>query len=190
MSEDITTPPEEELFIPIELFGNDHWGVLLRVEEANKTSRGIIDPARLNIAYSKRSSFTPTIRFTGEYPTQIKANAKLRSDGRFGVKKVKGHDDIDCLGDLERAGLIEAEIPSMEGDKFIDSNGDVIRDSNGDPLSPFESPESLESAILKHTKWSLTDYGVATAFQLKTYKEAGTLHSFVAVQPHEAIKSI
>lgn len=173
-------------FVPTGFFGNDHWGVFLRVEEAALRG-GKLNLAQLNIAYSKRPSFTPPagIRATN-YPTQIKMSETVRGDGRHGVRKVTGHDDVDCLGDLERAGLVDAVLPEVHQDHFVDADGSVIHGEDGSPLSPFISPELLESDILKHTKWSLTEYGAAVASQLKKYREAGkTLHSFVPVSPTE-----
>lgn len=178
----------DETMIPLELFGSDHWALFLRVEDAVLKNRGYLHTERLNIAFSKRSSFVPGIMFAGEYPTQIKVSDVVRGDGRFGVRKVDGYDDIDCLGDLERSGLVDAEMPTVEQDQFIDPNGDVIFDVEGVPLSPFDAPELLEHAILKHTRWSLTEYGTIIAFQLHMFKSAGKpLHSFVAAQPHGAI---
>ena len=178
---------EEDLSVPLGLFGVDHWTVFLRVDEAVSNNGGLLNPDHLNIAFSKRSSFKPSMRFNGEYATQIKASETVRGDGRFGVKKVVGHDSIDCLGDLERAGLVDAVLPTVEQDQFIDADGNVILDVEGEPLSPFDAPEILESSILSHTKWRLTEYGVIIAFQLRVYKEAGkTLHSFVPEQPHGA----
>jgi hypothetical protein len=174
--------------IPIELFGSDHWTLFLRVEDAALKNRGYLHVERLNIAFSKRSSFVPGIMFAGEYPTQVKMSGVVRGDGRYGVRKVDGYDDIDCLGDLERSSLVSAEMPTVEHDQFIDPNGDVILDAEGSPLSPFDAPELLENAILKHTRWSLTEYGTIIAFQLHMYKNSGKpLHSFVAAQPHGAI---
>lgn len=175
----------EETMTPIELFGSDHWGVFLKVEDSIMRNRGFLHVDRLNVAYSKRQSFTPGIMFTGEYPTQVKVSDVVRGDGRYGVRKIDGYDDIDCLGDLERSGLLEAEMPTVAHDQFIDSDGEVILSAEGSPLSPFDPPESLEHAILKHTRWKLTEYGTIIAFQLHMYRNAGKqLHSFVAAQPH------
>ena len=179
---------ETDLVVPIELFGSDHWGVFIKVEEAALNNRGMLQPERLNIAYSKRNSFPRNIMVAGEYPTQIKASEMKRGDGRYGVRKVDGYDDIDCLADLERAGLVDAELPSVDQDKFMDPDGEMILDEDGAPLSPFLAPELLENIILKHTRWRLTEYGTSIAFQLQKYKVSGQpLHSFVAAQPHEAI---
>ena len=166
--------------IPMGLFGNDHWSLLLKVDEAINRSEGIINTAFLNIARSKRSSFAQNPRFAAEYPTQVKASETLRTDGRYGVRKIHGHDDIDCLGDLERAGLVEADMPMVSDGQFIDAKGRAILDDNGELLNPYADTESLECAILKHTRWKLTDYGVSVAFQLRLYKDAGNhLHSFL-----------
>jgi hypothetical protein len=183
----VNADDEDDLSVPIELFGNDHWTVFLRVDEAVAENDGILNPDQLNIAYSKRSSFAPTMRFTAEYPTQVKASETVRGDGRFGVKKVKGHDSIDCLADLERAGLVEADLPHVDQDRFIDADGSVVLGEDGEPLNPFDAPEILESAILSRTRWKLTEYGTIVAFQLRVYKESGKpLHSFVAEQPQQA----
>lgn len=180
------TEDEDDLSVPISLFGNDHWSIFLRVDQAVSKNGGILNPDHLNIAYSKRSSFAPTMRFTSEYPTQIKASETVRGDGRFGVKKVKGHDSIDCLADLERAGLVEADLPHVDKDRFIDADGSVVLGDDGEPLNPFDAPEILESAILSHTRWKLTEYGAIIAFQLRVHRDAGKpLHSFVAEQPQQ-----
>lgn len=178
----------DESMISVELFGSDHWALFLRVEDAVLKNRGFLHTERLNISFSKRSSFSPGIMFAGEYPTQIKVSDVMRGDGRYGVRKLDGYDDIDCLGDLERSGLVDAEMPTVEQDQFIDPNGDVVLDAEGTPLSPFDAPELLENAVLKSTRWSLTEYGTIVAFQLHMHKNSGKpLHSFVAAQPHGAI---
>lgn len=179
----------EDAVVPLGLFGNDHWGVFLKVENAVKSNGGFLRTDRLNIAYSKRASFSPKVTFTREeYPTQIKASEAVRGDGRYGVRKVDGYDDIDCLGDLEREGLVDAQLPTVDNDQFIDPTGDVILNDEGQPLSPFDAPSLLENAILKRTRWSLTEYGTIIAFQLQGYRNTGKpLHSFVAAQPHGVI---
>lgn len=165
--------------VPVGLFGNDHWSLLLKVDEAINNNDGVLNTARLNIARSKRRSFAPNPRFPAEYPTQVKASEVLRTDGRYGVRKIHGHDDLDCLGDLERAGLLEAEMPMVSDEHFVDVTGKVVLDDSGEPLSPYADAESLECIILKHTRLKLTDYGVAVAFQLRLYKDAGNhIHSF------------
>lgn len=175
----------EETMVPIELFGNDHWGLFLKVEDAVARNRGYLSVERLNISYPKRPSFKPGVMYSGEYPTQVKVSDVVRGDGRYGVRKLDGYDDIDCLGDIERSGLIEAELPTVAQDQFIDPDGEIILDSEGVPLSPFDAPELLEAAVLKHTRWKMTEYGTIIAFQLQMFRNSGKpIHSFVAMQLH------
>lgn len=163
--------------IPAELFGFDHWRMLLLVADCGPEAG--LNPAHLRTATDKRPSFAVNPRHPGEHPTLVKASKQIRKDGRHGVVKLYGHDDIDCLEDLERADLIAVEGPSVVSDRFVAPGGGEVLDSEGEPLSPFSPPGEVERALFSCARWHLTRHGATVAAALRGHRDGGrTLHSF------------
>lgn len=71
--------------VPVERFGKDHWSLFAYVA---------------GLAIDRRSADPARLRSDGLcYPTRLRAGQPA---------PVTGHNDYDCLADLEAAGLIEA----------------------------------------------------------------------------------
>lgn len=76
----------EDIFIPIEKWGKDHWSTLLYIETLVVDKRGQIEM----MADPHMRSVHP------DYPTRL-------ADG----STIEMHDDWDCLQDMFVAGLVE-----------------------------------------------------------------------------------
>lgn len=88
--------------ISFDRFGRDHWGVLLLVEAecVNRSGKPwTIDNRRMRV-HPNKAPFHPQ-RYRGNDGYSDKYPTRLR-DGT----EVSGHDDWDCLEDLEAAGLL------------------------------------------------------------------------------------
>lgn len=83
--------------VPVEQFGEDHWSNLLAAEGAGRGYGGRLDPnlKRCNKARHPEEFAARTTRGDWYRPTVLK-------DGTA----VAGHDDYDCLADLQAAGLL------------------------------------------------------------------------------------
>jgi hypothetical protein len=90
--------------ISISRFGKDHWSTFAYIETRIVDYKGVPNPNHLRIDTGRH----PGIRGDGwgspkssaEYPTRL----RIQEDGQ--LEKVPNHDDIDCLEDLEEAGLL------------------------------------------------------------------------------------
>jgi hypothetical protein len=81
----------------IEQFGKDHWSTFAYAECCCVDNRGRLDNRRLRINETKRGIRSNGCGWNSEYGTRQKEG---------GIPD-PNHDDIDCLDDLERYGLIE-----------------------------------------------------------------------------------
>ena len=81
----------------LEQFGRDHWSTLAYAETCCVDSMGRLDLRRLRVNEVKRPIRSNGFGWNPKYATRVK-------DG--GVPE-PSHDDIDCLDDLENAGLLE-----------------------------------------------------------------------------------
>lgn len=81
----------------LEQFGKDHWSTFAYAECCCVDNRGRLDNRRLRINEGKRPIKSNGLGWDPRYGTMVK-------DGSI---PDSAHDDIDCLDDLERAGLIE-----------------------------------------------------------------------------------
>lgn len=101
---------------PVSKFGKDHWSMLAYVETLcvdRKSGVGTIDPrkARCNEGSHPAKSFSPvawkqsfSTRLLGYFYFQERADV----DKAVGAGlQILGHDDWDCLDDLESAGFVE-----------------------------------------------------------------------------------
>jgi len=89
--------------VPIKKFGKDHWSLLAYVATRCFDHQGVLKYEHLRAnpkthpQYAHRGSYALGGDPCGfPYPTRLQ-----------GTKAVKGHDDWDCLDDLEKAGLIK-----------------------------------------------------------------------------------
>lgn len=78
-------------------FGKDHWATFAYVECCCVDNRGRLDVRRLRVNEAKRPIRSNGLGWDPKYGTKVKG----------GAIPDPCHDDIDCLDDLERAGLIE-----------------------------------------------------------------------------------
>jgi len=88
-------------YVPVDFFGKDHWTTFAYAETVCVDHDGVLEPLRMRCNWRRHRPFAPTEspRSPGDgakYPTRLKEGIEL-----------KGHDDWDCLQDLENAGLIE-----------------------------------------------------------------------------------
>lgn len=81
----------------IEQFGKDHWSVFAYSECCCVDSNHRLDNRRLRVNEAKRPIRSNGLGWDGKYGTRVKQGGIPDSS----------HDDIDCLDDLEKAGLIE-----------------------------------------------------------------------------------
>jgi len=78
-------------------FGKDHWSTFAYAETCCVDNRGRLDIRRLRVNESKRPIRSNGLGWQPSWGTRTK-------DGKIPDPT---HDDIDCLDDLEREGLIE-----------------------------------------------------------------------------------
>ena len=82
--------------IEINKFGKDHWSTLAYVETCNVDNKGVMDRRRMRCNPDKHPLLAHTPQWSSSYSTIL----------RDGVLE-DGHDDWDCINDLEAAGLVE-----------------------------------------------------------------------------------
>jgi len=100
--------------IEINQFGKDHWSLLLYVESRVQNYKGVLDKNHLRIKNPVLNSI-PDERYSNifglewkpEYGTRLKGYF-LADDKHDLTKRLDNHDDLDCLDDLEEAGLIKS----------------------------------------------------------------------------------
>lgn len=82
--------------IPLSKFGKDHWSTLLYIESRVVDNKGTIDKRHMRCNSERHPAFGHIGGWKDEYSTRL-------SDGEL----VSGHDDWDCLYDMEEVGLVE-----------------------------------------------------------------------------------
>jgi hypothetical protein len=97
-----TTVAAPEPRVPLELFGSDHWSTFAYIETRTVDHGGEIDHDRMRCDPSRHPAEYAAKRFVSlnaadgsSYPTLLKHGEKLA-----------GHDDYDCLTDLQAVGLV------------------------------------------------------------------------------------
>jgi hypothetical protein len=96
--------------ITIEDFGKDHWSLFAYVETRCVDNAGSLDKAHLRIKNEECKAgdsrmFTPR-GWKQEWGTRL-SGFFLDGDKRDKTRQLPDHDDLDCLEDLEDAGLIK-----------------------------------------------------------------------------------
>lgn len=101
--------------VPVEKFGKDHWSLLAYVETLcvdGKDGLGVIDGRRVrcNPARHPGQETSPgpwrdsySTRLAGFFQFDDRADPQLAAEAGL---MLLGHDDWDCLEDLEAAGLV------------------------------------------------------------------------------------
>lgn len=100
---------------PIEHFGKDHWSLLAYAESTcvNGTEGfGNLSSNRMRCNKEKHPLLSSGNNWKTEYSTRLKGFFEFpdRSDAEKAIQAgvmIEGHDDWDCLNDLDEAGLIE-----------------------------------------------------------------------------------
>lgn len=128
-------------------FGRDHWSLLAYVETLCVDSRGNgigeMDKRRLRCNPKRHPVHAVNERFCkwdSNYSTRLSED----------VKPVPGHDDWDCLDDLEAAGLIEV-MSEVNGFVILSDRGREMASrirahkSRGGAFSTFRPSETVSS---------------------------------------------
>lgn len=101
-------------FTPVEKFGKDHWSMFAYIETLCVDGRdglGVIDPRKCRINPERHPNMGGAGLWKDEYSTRLRGffdfpdRADPAKAEEAGVMIV-GHDDIDCLEDLDEAGLV------------------------------------------------------------------------------------
>lgn len=91
---------ERSDFIPVDLWGKDHWSTFAYLETRAVDNNGVIKNVHMRCNPRLHSGFAHAGSFMGgDYPTIIK-----------GGKKVERHDDWSCVEDMIVAGLITVQV--------------------------------------------------------------------------------
>ncbi len=85
----------------LETFGKDHLSLLIYVESRCVDSNGVLEIAHLRVNSTTHPLLAGNAYFTRE--TWTEQNGTRLNTG----ERLADHDDIDCLDDLDNAGLIE-----------------------------------------------------------------------------------
>lgn len=89
-------------YIPMSLWGKDHWSTLAYLETRIVDGKGLIDntrmrcDARLHRAFAWSGPFSGIVQDGAKYPTRTKTG------------DVPNHDDWSCLEDMIASGLLRA----------------------------------------------------------------------------------
>lgn len=90
--------------IPISKFGKDHWSLLAYVECRCVDNQGVLKLEHLRANPKTHPQYVHCdSHMLGGDPKGFPYPTRLRND-----KTAKGHDDWDCLDDLEHADLIKS----------------------------------------------------------------------------------
>lgn len=109
------TKAKAVLIVPIEQFGKDHWSLLAYIETCcvesfDECGQVIHDRMRTNpdrnieLGATKQSMSGNT--WKDEYSTRLKSFPWSKNEKEKAKHRVSGHDDWDCIDDLEKAGFV------------------------------------------------------------------------------------
>lgn len=129
--------------IPIEEWGKDHWSLLLYVETRCVDYNGTLDFSHLRDKLGRGTR--PMGYKWSNYEDGTRLKGYFLPDGtKDKSRQLKDHDDLDCLDDLEFAGLVENVGTGMNPLITMKDKGyDFIRDlrkhkADGGQCSTFE----------------------------------------------------
>lgn len=94
--------------LPMSRFGKDHWSTFAYIETRIVDYKGLPDPQHLRVDCTrhpgiKGSTLMGTKIDGAKFPTRL----RLLPDQKGRLEEIPDHDDIDCLDDLEEAGLLK-----------------------------------------------------------------------------------
>lgn len=146
--------------VPVELWGKDHLTTLLYVETRVVDYKGVLNGDHLRGLYIPTTHTGGSTRRPEAHPTRLKDGAT-----------VSPHDDVDCLADFVREGLMEAVV----------EDDDVPDDT--DPSFPADLDIMIEQYIGLSGRFTLTDYGWTVAHALRRHRAAtGSVRDFEVPQ--------
>lgn len=87
----------------IEQFGEDHWSALVYVESRCVDHRGFLNLQSLRVNATRRPNCDTT-----QFGTPRGWQPEWGTRAKDGTIPDPQHDDLDCLDDMERAGLLES----------------------------------------------------------------------------------
>lgn len=102
--------------VSIDKFGKDHWSTFAYIETCCVDNAGKVDKSRMRTNENKHPLLASnvSIAFKWKKSNNTRLKGFFQLDGRDDPQKaieaglmIDGHDDWDCLDDLESHGLIE-----------------------------------------------------------------------------------
>jgi len=94
--EEFLEEPNSNLYVPIQLWGKDHWSTFAFIEDADRELDGRVKPQHMRCHSRVHRGFSTNRGPTGDdYPTRLKENVELDQ-----------HDDWSCLEDMSAEGLV------------------------------------------------------------------------------------
>lgn len=96
--------------IPVEQWGKDHWSLLAYIEYRAVNHKGVLDKRHLRIKNPMVANATdspfPAPKWKPEWGTKLRGYF-LPNGEKNQSKVLENHDDLDCIEDMEAAGLVE-----------------------------------------------------------------------------------
>lgn len=138
---------EYNISIPMERFGKDHWSLLAYIETCCVEGENGIGSINF---YRMRCNIEQHPSLVGSYPTTRSWKREYGTVLRDG-SIIDWHDDIHCLDDLERAGLIEI-VSLANGLVKLTERGNKIcsllrtHKANGKKWVDFELPSEVTAS--------------------------------------------
>lgn len=101
LAEDEFVRVEQTETVPMGLWGKDHWSLLAYVETRCVDHHGKLEELKMSCNPAKHPDHNASYPFSGESRWKDEYSTRLRNSS------LKGHDDWDCLDDLQTAGLLK-----------------------------------------------------------------------------------
>ncbi|MFE0472413.1 hypothetical protein ACFW2V_12435 [Streptomyces sp. NPDC058947] len=159
--------------IPMDRWGEDHWGLLVHVESRVVDDHGHIDWNRLSLSrrnwpmlWAARNPYGTTVSkdAADEHGLRLKA-----PDGS--CLTLFGCCEGDALMDLVEAGLVTIEMPqvSSTGQSYLRPDGHALNDPS--PSEPVTG--RVEWALMPWARFTLTDQGWTLAGAARRHRDNG-----------------
>jgi hypothetical protein len=140
----------------IDQWGKDHWSTLAYIETCCVDNDGKLVNARMRTSHQRHPLLAHRSKFGGgvdghQYPTMLRGEATL-----------EGHDDWDCLRDLEEAGLVKIKRPTDR----------AIWDIDEGRRGPIKTASGFHHKEIQ-VRVGLTNLGLSVTAELRAYKTKG-----------------
>jgi len=185
--------------VPEARFGHDHWNLLAYVETCAVDDGGRIgwDHVRVDpvlhpaiAVFQRRVRLLPSgavpaaQRVSDAYPVRLKSE-RPGADGVWGVQELRGVDEVDCLDDLIRAGLLEPVMPRPDRERgvYLDPRGRTVLDEQREPIAVCPLTGYMEDVLMACASFRLTERGLAVAAALRRHKAVTGQHAHQFVAP-------